>query len=77
MRGRDTENALDAILIPNCDLDVVLHAKGRTIVEWRPFDKYALDCVERGLGFFGPQMVKVVQDGAVQIVSEAIRLISW
>lgn len=71
----DSEDALDAILVADSDLDVIFDAEGGAVVECRPLDKNALDCIERRLAFFVLKTMKIVQNGTVEIVTQAIGLI--
>lgn len=69
MRVWDSEDALDAILIANGDLDVVFDAEGGAVVKGWLLDEDALDCIERRFAFFRLKTMKIVQDRTVKIMA--------
>ena len=69
MRVWDSEDALNAILIANGDLDVVFDAKSGAVVKSWLLDENALDRIERRFAFFGLKAMEVIQDRTVKIVS--------
>lgn len=69
---RDPEDALDAVRVPDTDLDVRLRPESRPGIDRRPFHEDAADGVERRLAAFLAQRVEVIDDGAVQVAQQQV-----
>jgi hypothetical protein len=75
MRFWHSEDTLDAFGASDRNLDMIFLSEGRTGVEIRSLDKDAFHSIEALLFFFGTEVMQIVQDGAIEIIAEAIRLI--
>lgn len=75
MRRWDAKDTFNAFETPDSYLDVIFCSEGGAGIQVRSLDKYALYRVEGLAFFFSLKVVKIVQDGAIQIVAKTVGLI--
>jgi len=67
MAARNSEDAFDAVLVPDADLDVGLAPETGGGVEPLAFGEDSADGIERSLAGFLPELMQIVNYHAVQL----------